>query len=121
MFKIIYLLLLQVMIINDLTQIFALIMVVTIISILLSSNGTQSIIEIPVDIKCVFNEELCEQNDVTVFTILISLIYFILGYVYPNKFAIAIFSSFGYQIVRHATGHGSSYLIDPLANITAYL
>ncbi len=79
-----------------------------------------SVIDVPDKFKCFLNEDSCEQNNITLFTVCVSVIYFIIGRTFPDHYMIAIFSSIGFQIFRQSIGLGSSFITDPLANITAY-
>jgi hypothetical protein len=72
------------------------------------------------DIKCIFKEEGCEKNDITLFTLCMSVLYFLVGYNIPHYYITAFVLSIGFQIVRQYMDAEASYLIDPLANITGY-
>jgi len=111
------------MIINYIRQIIILIIIISIVYILLSRmNLGQSypVLMVPTNIKCFMDEDSCEQNNITIFTLIISALYGFIGYNFPDQYGVAIFSSVGFQILRQWMGYGSSYIVDPLANITAY-
>lgn len=108
------------MIINDIEKIIVLILIISIIYAGMFQYANYSVIDVPTNIKCFFEEDHCEQNNITIPAICASIVYGIIGFNFPDNYGLAIFSSIGFQILRHSLGYGSSYIIDPLMNITAY-
>src|SRR5579863_6332666 len=70
-----------------------------------------SMIRLPYDIKCIFKEKNCEQNDITIFTLVMSLIYFMIGYKIPDHYLTVITLAIGSQILLQYMGYGSSFII----------
>jgi hypothetical protein len=87
----------------------------------LKTNLTKvSVIDVPHDIKCVFKEEGCEENNITPFTLCMSLLYFLVGYKIPGYYITALVLALGTQIIRQYIDSQGSFVIDPLANMTGY-
>jgi len=82
--------------------------------------GKQTMIDVPYDIKCAFQEKNCEENDITAFTLCMSGLYFLIGYKIPDYYITVFALSIGSQILLQYMGHNSSFIVDPLANLTGY-
>lgn len=79
-----------------------------------------TMVGVPHDIKCAFGESYCEQNDITAFTLVMSILYFIVGYNIPDYYITVFTLSVGFQIFLYNIGSNSSFIVDPLANMTGY-
>src|SRR5438067_13588448 len=107
------------MIINKVGSIIIIVFVISIIyicfSYLKSGLTKDSVIDVPTNIKCFFSEDNCEQNNITAFTLCVSVIYFIIGYAYPDQYLVAIFSSIGFQVFKQwfRTSDSGSFIVDP--------
>ena len=75
---------------------------------------------VPSGLKCLFNESDCEYNDLSIQTIIISLFFMLGGYHTPDSYFSALCVSIGSQALRYWIDGQSSFVIDPMANMTAY-
>jgi len=88
----------------------------------ISTRSGKSVIDVPHQLKCALNESNCENNNITFFTLYTSLFFGIGGYYIPNQYILALIVSVGIQFCRLYFGveSESSFIIDPLANMTFY-
>jgi hypothetical protein len=84
--------------------------------------GKKSVINVHHDVKCFFKEPNCEENNITLFTLFMSGIYFMIGYKYPDYYITIFALSIGSQIFLQYMNPSfqSSFIVDPLANLTGY-
>lgn len=84
--------------------------------------GKLSVINVHRNVKCLFEEKNCEENNITLFTLFMSGIYFMIGYKYPDYYITIFALSIGSQIFLQYLnpGFNSSFIVDPLANLTGY-
>lgn len=78
------------------------------------------ILGVPDRIKCALSESNCQQNDLSLQTIIVSLFFMLAGYYNPHSYFIAFSVAIGAQAVRYYLDGNSSFIVDPLANMTAY-
>ena len=88
----------------------------------INKSYNNSIIDVPYSLKCYFKEENCEKGNVVMGDILQFIIFFILGYQYPNHhfdiiFWSIIFELFMYHQIKYMN---AKFIISPLIKITAY-
>jgi hypothetical protein len=78
------------------------------------------LLKIPRSIKCALDESKCDENDLSMFTVSVSIIYLLVGYMYPNYYFTAIVITYITQVIKYNMGYPTSLIIDPLANVTGY-
>jgi hypothetical protein len=78
------------------------------------------LVEVPVGIKCRFEEPDCMEGDIDGWSICYGIVYFIVGLLYPNYYLnIAIFAV-GVEIGSHFIIGKSRYIMHPLIALTTY-
>lgn len=80
----------------------------------------RTVVEVPSKLKCALNEPSCDYNDLNLHTIIISLFFMLAGYYRPDSYGSALIISLGTQAVRYYFDGKSSFIIDPMANMTGY-
>ena len=81
---------------------------------------THKLAEVPMDIKCVFNEPKCEEGDIDGFTLVTGIVFVLIGITVPDQYLIVAVWSIILELVRSWMGTGARYVIGPLVNLTGY-
>jgi hypothetical protein len=76
---------------------------------------------VPYDVKCLFNEPMCDRGDITYGDIFIFLSFFLLGRVYPGYIKYVFTISLLYEICLIANDKPAKILIGPMISLTAYM
>lgn len=82
--------------------------------------GNMKITEVPMDIKCAFQEPGCETGDIDGWTLIHGVVYFIIGLIIPNRYLAVIIISVIWEILQPLIGNNSRFIINPLVNLTGY-
>lgn len=85
-----------------------------------NSLSTFKISDIPMSIKCMFQEKNCEQGDLDGWSLLHCFIYFCIGLVAPNKYLNVFIVSVLFEIIQPYLGNSARFILNPLCNITGY-
>jgi len=86
----------------------------------LSAHFNHKLIGVPMDIKCAFQENMCEDGDIDTWSIIYFVAYSIIGYNYPNQYLVVLFISILVEIVSMWMGYPSRMIMNPLISITGY-
>lgn len=81
---------------------------------------SSSLWSVPLEVKCFFGEDKCEEGDIDYWTLLHGLIYFVIGILVPDQYLTVIIVSIVFELLQPYLGNGSRYLINPLVNLTGY-
>jgi hypothetical protein len=93
----------------------------TIFKNIISSNlFGGKIADVPMGIKCVFNETGCEEGDLDGWSMMHGLLFLLLGIAIPNKYWTVIIISIIYEIAQPWFGNQPKYIINPLISLTGY-
>ena len=78
------------------------------------------LVEVPVGIKCQFEEPDCMEGDIDGWSIAYGLVYFIVGLIYPNRYLGIAILSVTIEVLGPCIGFKPKYIIHPLIAITTY-
>jgi hypothetical protein len=76
--------------------------------------------KVPYNIKCIFDQPRCIEGDITGWTVLHSLLYFMLGFFAPNQYTMIITISITFEIFEQLIGQRSKLIIDVFTNVLSY-
>lgn len=76
--------------------------------------------DVPMNIKCAFKEDYCEQGNIDGWSIAYFIAYIIIGYLVPNQFLFVLFISILIEILAMWLGRPSRLILNPLISITGY-
>ena len=79
------------------------------------------LITVPYNVKCFFNEPLCEQGDLMWGDMFILVSFYLLGRIYPGYVKYVLILSVLYEIILVASDKSAKFIIGPLIAITGYL
>jgi hypothetical protein len=77
-------------------------------------------INVPVEVKCKFEEPNCMEGDIDGWSIAYGLAYFITGLLYPNRYLAIITIAVMTEILGPCIGFKSRYIMNPLIAISTY-
>jgi|SRR5579872_1979626 len=77
-------------------------------------------INVPVEVKCKFEEPDCMEGDIDGWSIAYGLAYFITGLLYPDRYLAIIIICVMTEILGPCLGFKSRYIINPLIAISTY-
>lgn len=103
---------------------FFLIMIV--LTILLSTyyltyaEKNSKIISIPLEIKCLFGEDYCEEGDIDYWVLLHGFIYTMIGILIPGQYLAVTIMSILFEFMQTYMGNGARFIVNPLVNLTGY-
>jgi hypothetical protein len=80
----------------------------------------QKLVDVPMGVKCAFNEPQCEKGDLDGWTLVHAVGFFLLGYFIPEQYLAVIILSIIIVVIEPYFGYHPKYIIDPLVNLTAY-
>jgi len=78
------------------------------------------IIDVPIDIKCQFDEPNCMEGDIDGWSISYGVVYFIVGLLYPERYLGIVFFAIAVELMGPYIGFKSRYIVNPLIAITTY-
>lgn len=83
--------------------------------------GSDKLINVPYSIKCFFGENSCEKGDIDGWSILLAIIYFIIGWIKPHYYGTIIILSIVMECIQFYMNSQSKFIINPLIAITGYI
>lgn len=78
------------------------------------------IVDVPVNVKCQFNEPDCMEGDVDGWSLAYGLVYFIVGLLYPDRYLGITIFAIAVELLCPYIGFKTRYIINPLIAITTY-
>ena len=85
-----------------------------------SYKSDNSIIPIPMGIKCYFGEPNCEKGDFSVFSIFHFVGYFVIGLLIPGYYVEILIISYACEFLEVGIGFTSKFFLDPIVNLSGY-
>ena len=84
-------------------------------------KSSGAIVEIPIGLKCYFNEPGCERGDFSVFSIFHFVGYTLIGLFIPGYYWEILIISFACEFLELGLGYPTKFLLDPTVNMLGYL
>ena len=84
-------------------------------------KSSGAIIEMPIGLKCYFNETGCERGDFSVFSIFHFVGYLLIGLFIPGYYWEILIISFACEFLELGLGYPTKFLLDPTVNMLGYL
>lgn len=79
-----------------------------------------TLVEIPNSVKCMFEEDNCQDGDLTGWSIIYFFMFFLIGLFIPDYYFTIIIVSLLIELGKHLSGQPVRYIIYPLLALTAY-
>ena len=84
------------------------------------SSLNESLVNVPMEIKCAFNEDACEQGNIDGWSIVYLIAYSIIGYNIPNQYLVVLFASIIVEVVFYSIGYPARFIMNPLIAISGF-
>jgi hypothetical protein len=84
-------------------------------------KSSGAIIEMPIGLKCYFNEPGCERGDFSIFSIFHFVGYTLIGLFIPGYYVEILILSFACEFLELGLGYPTKFLLDPTVNMLGYL
>jgi len=78
------------------------------------------IIDVPMSIKCLIETNNCEAGDINMWTLIRAGMFGVIGYLFPGHYILVIVVSVIMEYFEPVVGINANFIINPLANLTAY-
>ncbi|BCS83038.1 hypothetical protein QLL95_gp1085 [Cotonvirus japonicus] len=82
--------------------------------------GNTKIAVVPMEVKCLFKEQGCDDGDIDTWSLIQAFIYFIVGLIIPDKYLLIVMIIIILEIIKPFFGFKPKYIINPLLNVTGY-
>jgi hypothetical protein len=83
-------------------------------------KNNHKFLQLPTGLKCLFNENNCQNADFTFFTIIHIVSYIIIGYYVPDQYVIILIVSVLCEFMEYFMGFQAKFILDPIVNIVGY-
>jgi hypothetical protein len=84
------------------------------------AEKNNKIISIPLELKCLFGEDHCEEGDIDYWVLLHGFLYMSIGILIPDQYLAVIIISVLFEFMQTYMGNGARFIVNPLVNLTGY-